>query len=90
MIQAAICRLYLTFYLAIIFESEFRLPNKWKLLGGRGFLFELIDSGSSNGTFLNGRLTDGPTILKNGDLIEAGDCGLIFFTLYRTRQKKLA
>lgn len=48
---------------------------------GRGFFFELIDSGSTNGTFLNGKRIIDPNILGNGSLIEAGDCGFRFFAL---------
>jgi hypothetical protein len=47
----------------------------------RGFVFELIDSGSTNGTFLNGVAVGKPTVLKNGDLIEAGDCAFTFLIL---------
>lgn len=56
---------------------------------GRGFLFELIDSGSSNGTFLNGTRLGNPTVLCSGDLIEAGDCGFRFFVLSATGEKKV-
>lgn len=47
----------------------------------RGFRIELIDSGSANGTFLNGELVAGPAVVGSGDRIEAGDCALRVFVL---------
>lgn len=44
----------------------------------RSFIFEIIDSGSLNGTFLNGKKISMSTILKSGDFFEIGDCGFKF------------
>lgn len=43
----------------------------------RGSFF-LLDMGSANGTFLNGRLVTAPVELKNGDLIKVADCVIRF------------
>ena len=44
---------------------------------GRGNYF-LLDLGSANGTFLNGRLVTAPVQLSDGDLIVIADCTLKF------------
>ena len=51
---------------------------------GRGNYF-LLDLGSANGTFLNGRLVTAPVKLNDGDTIMIADCTLVFegFTAQR-------
>lgn len=44
---------------------------------GRGNYF-LLDLGSANGTFLNGRLVTAPVQLRDGDVILIADCALTF------------
>jgi adenylate cyclase len=44
---------------------------------GRGRYF-LLDMGSANGTFLNGRLVTSPVELKHGDAVTIADCALKF------------
>lgn len=43
----------------------------------RGSFF-LLDMGSANGTFLNGRLVTAPAELKNGDIVKVADCVIRF------------
>ncbi|MBP7951775.1 MAG: adenylate/guanylate cyclase domain-containing protein [Verrucomicrobiales bacterium] len=38
----------------------------------------LVDQGSSNGTYVNGRRVSLPTRLHHGDRLQIGDCGLVF------------
>jgi adenylate cyclase len=40
--------------------------------------YHLIDMGSANGTFLNGKLLIGPTRLKNGDVLRVGETPMRF------------
>lgn len=40
--------------------------------------FVLIDLGSANGTQVNGRIIEEPTLLRDGDLIELGETTLLF------------
>ena len=44
---------------------------------GKGNSFLLVDVGSSNGTFVNGQRTS-TKILRNGDVVRAGDCHFRF------------
>lgn len=44
------------------------------------YIFTLSDSGSANGTFLNGRRIRDPVALANGDLIKVGDVEFRFQT----------
>jgi transcriptional regulator with PAS, ATPase and Fis domain len=43
-----------------------------------GGTYELLDLGSSNGTFVNGRRLTMPVLLKDGDTIRMGSCTLRF------------
>lgn len=40
--------------------------------------FWLVDLGSGNGTYLNGRRLVQPTLLRDGDRVEIGSCQLVF------------
>lgn len=46
----------------------------------REYKYELIDSGSSNGTFLNGKMVHEPCELKSGYVIEAGGTKISFMS----------
>jgi hypothetical protein len=59
-------------------------PVASETLGARRYEFFLVDSGSPNGTFVNGNQAHGYVELKNGDLIEAGDVSLRLFEIVPT------
>ena len=64
--------------------SDARVSRSHALLRpfGRGKYF-LLDMGSGNGTFLNGRLVTSPVELKDGDAIVIADCTLKYVDLAR-------
>ena len=73
-----------TYTLGRVANTDITLPYSWvsrkhamiqREENGR---FNLIDLGSSNGTFLNGRKIHTPTTLQNGDCIGIGSTRLLF------------
>jgi adenylate cyclase len=67
-------------------DNNFVLPDRWisrnhaMLQGTDNGQFYLIDLGSRNGTFINGRRVSVPVILHDGDLITFGQTELRFFS----------
>ncbi|MFI5361545.1 MAG: adenylate/guanylate cyclase domain-containing protein [Elusimicrobiota bacterium] len=64
--------------------ADIRVSRSHALLRpfARGKYF-LLDMGSANGTFLNGRLVTNPVELKDGDAITIADCELKYIDLSR-------
>ncbi len=66
-------------------DNNFVLPDRWisrnhaMLQGTDNGQFYLIDLGSRNGTFVNGRRVSVPVILHDGDLLTFGQTELRFF-----------
>lgn len=67
-------------------DNNFVLPDRWisrnhaMLQGSDSSKFYLIDLGSRNGTFVNGRRVSVPVILHDGDLLTFGQTELRFFS----------
>ncbi|MEA5448914.1 adenylate/guanylate cyclase domain-containing protein [Leptolyngbya sp. CCNP1308] len=67
-------------------DNNFVLPDRWisrnhaMLQGSDSGRFYLIDLGSRNGTFVNGRRVSVPVILHDGDLLTFGQTELRFFS----------
>lgn len=67
-------------------DNNFVLPDRWisrnhaMLQGTDNGRFYLIDLGSRNGTFINGRRVSVPVILHDGDLLTFGQTELRFFS----------
>ncbi|HSM80353.1 MAG TPA: adenylate/guanylate cyclase domain-containing protein, partial [Nodosilinea sp.] len=67
-------------------DNNFVLPDRWisrnhaMLQGTDNGRFYLIDLGSRNGTFINGRRVSVPVILNDGDLLTFGQTELQFFS----------
>ncbi|WP_017300164.1 adenylate/guanylate cyclase domain-containing protein [Nodosilinea nodulosa] len=67
-------------------DNNFVLPDRWisrnhaMLQGTDNDRFYLIDLGSRNGTFVNGRRVSVPVILHDGDLLTFGQTELRFFS----------
>jgi adenylate cyclase len=67
-------------------DNNFVLPDRWisrnhaMFQGTDNGQFYLIDLGSRNGTFVNGRRVSVPVILSDGDLITFGQTELQFFS----------
>ncbi|WP_035985913.1 adenylate/guanylate cyclase domain-containing protein [Leptolyngbya sp. KIOST-1] len=65
-------------------DNNFVLPDRWisrnhaMLQGTDNGMFYLIDLGSRNGTFVNGRRVSVPVILHDGDLLTFGQTELRF------------
>lgn len=45
----------------------------------RGEAYEVVDSGSLNGTYVNQQRIDGPVLLRQGDELQVGKFRLVFF-----------
>jgi adenylate cyclase len=66
-------------------DNNLVLPDRWisrnhaMLQGMENGEFYLIDLGSRNGTFINGRRVSVPVILKNSDLLTFGQTEIQFF-----------
>jgi len=66
-------------------DNNLVLPDRWisrnhaMLQGMESGEFYLIDLGSRNGTFVNGRRVSVPVILRDGDLITFGQTEISFF-----------
>jgi adenylate cyclase len=67
-------------------DNNFVLPDRWisrnhaMLQGSDSGQFYLIDLGSRNGTFVNGRRVSVPVILHDGDLLTFGQTEFRFFS----------
>ncbi|WP_410510638.1 FHA domain-containing protein [Nodosilinea sp. E11] len=67
-------------------DNNFVLPDRWisrnhaMLQGTHDGQFYLLDLGSRNGTFINGRRVSVPMILRDGDLLTFGQTELQFFS----------
>lgn len=48
----------------------------------------IVDVGSTNGTYLNGKRVVMPAALKNQDVITVGDCAITFISDHDAKQKK--
>jgi len=64
-------------------ESDIALQGDWLVsrrhceIVRRGSIWSLVDVGSKNGTLLNGRTINGPSVLRSGDSIRLGNCELV-------------
>jgi adenylate cyclase len=73
-------------------DNSFVLPDRWisrnhaMFQGTDNGQFYLIDLGSRNGTFINGRRVSVPIILKDSDLLTFGQTELRFFSPTDTAQ----
>ncbi len=77
-------------------DNNLVLPDRWisrnhaMLQGMENGEFYLIDLGSRNGTFINGRRVSVPVILRDGDLITFGQTEISFFYPQARAQDALA
>ncbi|NJL46992.1 MAG: adenylate/guanylate cyclase domain-containing protein [Leptolyngbyaceae cyanobacterium SM2_5_2] len=77
-------------------DNNLVLPDRWisrnhaMLQGMENGEFYLIDLGSRNGTFVNGRRVSVPVILRDGDLITFGQTEISFFYPQAKAQPALA
>jgi len=63
----------------VIILDDARISRNHALLRSTGTnRYYLIDTGSKNGTYLNGKRVIAPTLLKNGDQVKLGDSLLTF------------
>jgi len=64
-------------------ESDIALQGDWLVsrrhceIVRRGSIWSLVDVGSKNGTFVNGRPITAPVVLKAGDSIRLGNSELL-------------